>query len=171
MKLGKTGDRWPRNQFAQLAESEEGFTYGYWSKLCRLDSGSIFVSELLFQMRLLWNQWIHENRMSIDLPNVPDQKLTTDGLPERVEQIVEEMFDDYVTARGINRLHSEILLRLRHREIGLSWFKEKFTGQLSGGVQPLSEDEWEQFLVDEDGKSINQISFSNFTWFWQISTE
>ena len=154
MKLGKIKDKWLRNQFAQLAESEEGFTYGHWSKLCKLGGGSVFVSELLFQMRLLWSQWIHENRKSIDLPNVPDQKLTSDGLPVRVEQIVKEMFDDYVTARGINRFHSEILLRLRRREIGLSWFKEKFTGQYPGGVQPLSEDEWEQFLVDEDGKSI-----------------
>ncbi len=148
------GVTWLRNQFVQLAESEDGFTYGHWSKLCKLDDGRVFVSELLFQMRLLWTQWIHENRESVDISVLPDREAATDGLPEQIATLIKEVFTDYVNRRGLDRFYRDILLRLRRKEIGPLWFKEKLTTQISEDIQSLSEEEWEQFLVDEEGQSM-----------------
>jgi len=145
------GVTWLRNQFVQLAESEKGFTYSHWSKLCELEDGRVFVPELLFQMRLLWTQWIHENRASIDSLPIADWE-STDALPERIKPLIEAIFIDYIR-RGLERFHRDILLRLRRKEIGLFWFKEKLTKQISENVQPLTEEEWEHFLVDDEGQS------------------
>ena len=154
-KLGRVIDvSWLRNQFIQLAESEDGFTYGHWSKLCKLEDGRVFVPELLFQMRLLWTQWVCENRASVDISALLDRESTTDGLPEQIATLIKGVFTDYVNRRGLDRFHRDILLRLRRKEIGFLWFKEKLTTQISEDIQPLSEEEWEQFLVDEEGQSM-----------------
>jgi len=153
LKLGKLGIRWLRDQFTQLGESEDGFTYGHWSKLCKLDNERPFVSELLFQMRLLWTQWFYENRTSVDISALTDGE-PSDGLPERIQTVIKALFTAYVDRRGLDRFHRDILLRLRRRDIGLFWFKERVVKQTYEGVQPLSEQQWEEFLVDDEGQGI-----------------
>jgi len=145
---------WLRNQFVQLAESEDGFTYGHWSKLCKLEDARVFISELLFQMRLLWTQWVHENLASVDILTLPYGESATDGLPEQITTLIEGVFTDYVNRWGIDRFHRDIMLRLRRKEIGLFWFKEKLTKQISEFIQPLTEEEWEEFLVDDEGQGM-----------------
>lgn len=149
----KINDMWLRNQFVQLAESENGFTYGRWSKLCKLNNGRLFVLELLFQMRLLWSQWVYENRMSVDTLKSIDSE-STDGLPEHIKTLLEATFTDYVNRRGLDRFHRDILLRLRRKEIGPFWFKEKMIKQVFEEVQPLTEEGWEDFLVNDEGQSV-----------------
>lgn len=153
LKLGKLGIRWLRDQFIQLAESEDGFTYGHWSKLCKLDNERPFVSELLFQMRLLWTQWFYENRTSVDISALTDEE-SSDGLPEQIRPVIKVIFTAYVDRRGLDRFHRDILLRLRRRDIGLFWFKERVAKQIYEGVQPLTEEQWEEFLVDDEGHGI-----------------
>jgi len=64
-------------------------------------------------------------------------------------------FEDYVDKRGLDRFHKNVLLRLRKKELGISWFREKLT-------QPLLEcphvtaDEWERFLVDPSGRDMTE---------------
>ncbi len=153
MKRSKLGVQWLRSQFIQLAELEDGFTYRHWSNLCKLYDGRIFVSELLFQMRLLWVLWIYENRASVNL-SPPIYGESTDELPNRVKTLIEVLFADYIEGRGLDRFHQDILLRLRRREIGLFWFKERLTKQTFEDIHPLTEDKWEEFLVDDEGRSI-----------------
>lgn len=142
---------WLRSRFVQLAESKEGFTYGHWSNLCKLSDGRIFVAELLFQMRLLWTQWIYENRDSISVsPSVNGQ--STDGLSQRLRELTEAIFLDYVNRRGLDRFHRDVLMRLRRREIGFVWLKNKLMGPKSENVQPLSEEEWENFIIGDEGQ-------------------
>ncbi|MBT9132225.1 MAG: hypothetical protein DDT33_00738 [Firmicutes bacterium] len=150
LRLGKLGIPWLRSQFIQLAQSEYGFTYSHWSRLCKLGDERFFVAELLFQMRLLWTQWVYENRTSIDVSMPPDEE-SGDSLPERINSLVDVMFTDYIDRRGIDRFHRDVLIRLHRGEIGLFWFREKLTKQ---DHQPLSEEEWEDFLVDDEGQSI-----------------
>ncbi len=101
-------------------------------------------------MRLLWTQWVYENRTSIDVSMPPDEE-SGDSLPERINSLVDVMFTDYIDRRGIDRFHRDVLIRLHRGEIGLFWFREKLTKQ---DHQPLSEEEWEDFLVDDEGQSI-----------------
>ncbi|MGB8218003.1 MAG: hypothetical protein WCE94_11950 [Candidatus Methanoperedens sp.] len=145
---------WLRSQFVQLAESEDGFTYGHWSKLCKLDDERLFISELLFHMRLLWTQWIYENKTSVNITTQPSDTESTDELPERIKTLIELLFTDYVNRRGLDRFYRDILLRLRRKEVGLFWFKDKLTKQVSEEIQPLTEEEWEKFLVNDEGQSI-----------------
>lgn len=153
LKLGRLGLKWLRDQFIQFAESEVGFTYGHWLKLCKLDNGRTFVSELLFQMRLLWSQWFYENRTSVGISVLTDGK-SSDGLTESIDTLIKELFTSYVEGRGLDRFHRDILLRLRRREIGLFWFKEKITKQIYEDVQSLTEQQWEDFLVDDEGQGM-----------------
>lgn len=152
MKLGKIGNQWLRNQFLQLSELNNGFTYGTWLRLCRLDDGNIFVKEMLFQMRLLWVQWIYENRTFVDIL-MPSDETPYDGLPVNIRTSIEAVFIDYINNKGIDRFHQDILLRLRKGEIGIFWHKDKLTNPISENIEPLSEEEWEEFLVDDEGNS------------------
>ncbi|MCL0092632.1 hypothetical protein M1N92_03080 [Dehalococcoidia bacterium] len=153
LKLGKLGIQWLRDQFIQCAELESGFTYGHWSKLCKLENGRFFVSELLFQMRLLWTQWVYENQTSVNVPGLQDAE-STDGLPGQINTVIEIVFTHYIDRIGLGRFHRDILVRLRRKDIGLFWFKQKVTRQVSEDVRPLSEEEWEEFLVDDEGQRI-----------------
>lgn len=146
------GVSWLRNQFVQLGELYDGFNYGQWSKLCKLENGNVSVFELLFQMRLLWSQWINENKTLINIPELNDAE-SKDGLPEKVRTLVEAIFTDYVENRGIDRFYRDILLRLRRGELGLTWFKKRLTDKRSDNLEPILPDEWEEFLVDMEGKS------------------
>jgi len=147
----QTNIRWLMDQFTQLAEMEDGYTYEHWLELCKLDDGQLFVSELLFQMRLLWSQWIHEGRRSITL--VPIEDNLTDGLSERMKTLIEVAFADYVDRRGLQRFHRDILSSLRRREIGEFWFKEKLTKEISEKIAPITEEEWGEFLIDDKGQN------------------
>jgi hypothetical protein len=144
---------WLRNQFAQLAESRSGFTYGNWLDLCKLESGAFLVSELLFQMRLLWIQWLNEGRRVNDDFEVVFGD-TSDGLPANIKFLIESEFNHYINERGLDRFHRDVLQRLRRKEIGLSWFREKLTKGGNDLANPLPEKEWEEFLIDDDGKNI-----------------
>lgn len=144
---------WLRNWFVRLAESSRGFTYSTWSDLCKLGNGSFFVSELLFQMRLLWIQWVNEDRRFNNFSELVFEE-PSDGLPENLRFLIESEFNYHINEKGLDRFHRDVLLRLRHKEIGLSWFREKLTREGYDLANPLSEKEWEEFLIDDDGKSI-----------------
>ncbi len=148
----RVGTMWLMNQFVQLAERELGFTYESWTKLCKLDDGTLYLSELLFQMRLLWSQWIHNGERSVVA--TPFIVEATDGLPERIKSLMQAIFASYVNQKGPDRFHRDILLRLRRKEIGEFWFKEKLTKRNSEEIQPLTDEEWEDFLIDERGQNI-----------------
>lgn len=142
---------WLKSQFAQLAESQEGFTYEHWENLCKQDDGNLFTNELLFQMRLLWIQWLREGKESINFPQ-PSIK-GHNGLPEKINTILEVLFRDYIEQRGISRFYQDILVKLRKNELGITWFKKKFTGNVFSEIEPLTELEWDDFLLDEEGNT------------------
>lgn len=147
------GVSWLRNQFVQLAELYDGFNYGQWSKLCKPENRNVSVWELLFQMRLLWSQWMYENKTTMNFPALNDIE-TKDELPERIKISVEAIFMDYRENRGIDRFYRDILLRLRRGELGLTWFKKRLTDKRSDNFEPILQDEWEEFLVDMEVKNI-----------------
>ncbi|MDA8227380.1 MAG: hypothetical protein M0T74_06685 [Desulfitobacterium hafniense] len=75
------------------------------------------------------------------------------GMPLRVERLIDLVFHDYVNERGLDRFRRDILVRLVRKDIGLSWFKQKLTKRIFEDIQPLTEDEWNE-LVDNEGKSV-----------------
>lgn len=152
MARGTIASRWLQGQFVRLAENHIGFTFEAWGRLCGLSTGRVFIGELLFQMRLLWIRWIGER----GLPTVIESEFEpASGLPAEVESCLKQTFFDYVERRGLGRFHHDILMRLRRKEIGLAWFKGRLTceGQDQAVRPPFSEDHWENFLKDEEGRS------------------
>jgi CRISPR-associated protein Cst1 len=145
---------WLMDQFTQLGETEDGFTYENWLELCKLDDEKLFVSELLFQMRLLWSQWIYEGKKPAVLKTTEDK--SADRLPEQVKILIGSVFADYVGRRGLERFHRDILLRLRRKEIGEFWFREKLTKRITEETQPLTEEEWEGFLIGDEGQNLRK---------------
>jgi hypothetical protein len=152
MGLGKISNSWLANEFVKLSEMNEGFNYESWSQLCK-DEDKIYTKELLFQMRLLWTQWIFENRSSVTL-SVPKDDVSDNGLPEHAENLLKTMFDDYINRKGLERFHRDILLRFHRDELGLYWFKKKLTASRLDGIMPYTDEEWEKFLTDDEGRSI-----------------
>lgn len=152
-RLGRSGSgiRWLRGQFLVLGEEDSNFTYGGWEALCKNDRGQFVISELLFQMRLLWSEWIRGEGPAAVAPTVPQKS----GLPMSVERRLRTTFSQYVERRGLDRFHRDVLLRLRRRELGILWFKRQLTRKEDEGSTkgPISEDEWEDFLKDEEGRS------------------
>lgn len=142
---------WLKNQFVQLAEAQTGFTYEHWETLCKQDDGNLLINELLFQMRLLWCQWLREGK-KLDNFTIPSIK-GHNGLPEKINTILEKIFRDYIEQRGISRFYQDILVKLRKNELGITWFKKKLTGSILSEGASLTESEWENFLLDDEGNN------------------
>ncbi len=147
----KLGIKWFMNQFVKLAESEDGFTYGQWVNLCKLDNGRIYVNELLFQMHLLWIKWINENKQCVEVNAIPD--VNDEYLPRRISDLLHLFFEEYLTKRAIKHFQKEILLPLRKGDIGLTWFKYVLSKPVYV-IPSLTDNEWEELLVGERGINI-----------------
>lgn len=151
MSRGEISISWLEDQFTRLAEKHAGFTYGAWNYLCKNDDGQLFIGELLFQMRLLWTEWMQT-----------DGAPTTEalgsrngsGLPVAVETCLQEMFSRYIAQRGLERFYRDVLVRLRRKEIGLAWFRHWIVQQEQGTPDAitLSQEGWEDLLKDDEGR-------------------
>jgi len=153
MGRGEIGASWLRRQFTNLAEAYPGFTYRMWEHLCKNERGELILHELLFQMRLLWSEVLTQALPS----DITLQYFESDsGLPTAVETYLREMFVRYTKQRGLGRFQRDVLVRLRRKEIGLAWFKHRITNTGWKPLQPalFSQDEWESFLADENGRSL-----------------
>lgn len=64
MARGEIGVPWLQREFVRLAEVYPGFTYGAWNDLCTDGRGRLFTAELLFQMRLLWTEWLGKDAIA-----------------------------------------------------------------------------------------------------------
>lgn len=151
MARGEIDAAWLRRQFLRLAESNPGFNYEAWKRLCADDEGQVFVRELLFQMRLLWSQWLRED----DIPQIVVVELPNGlGLPNEVAGRLQYAFSQNLKGRGRERFRREVLMRLRRKDIGLEWFRRRLTDEdeIALGFNPLSEVQWEGFLSGEEGQ-------------------
>lgn len=157
MKHKKITVYWLRRQFLQLAERYEGFTYKDWKKLCVLDNGREFVDELLFQMRLLWTEWIRTGTLpdidgmaALVYANSGDDIESDNDLSDSVIELLKKLFEDYIKKRGLVKFAVNVLQELRKNKKGLYWFRR----QLSQIDQKFADDEfWESFLTDVHGDS------------------
>lgn len=152
MRRGELGAPWVNLQFVRLAEVRSGFTYRAWERLCKDDRGWVSVREMLFQMRLLWSEWIGGGRLpTSDAPEFEEDL----GLPGMVEDCLKEVFSQYVRDRGLGRFHRNVLLRLRRKEIGLGWFRRLLaeSEKEMSGCKLMSGEDWDAFLRDRDGRS------------------
>jgi CRISPR-associated protein Cst1 len=148
------GVSWLKHQFIILAEQYPYFTYTAWERLCKNDTGELFVSELLFQMRLLWSDWVRGSSL---VAAVDVDFEAGSGLSESVETLLKQAFSQYVQQRGLERFHRDVLLRVRRKEIGLSWFRHRLTLEDKTVSSPhLSDEDWEGFLKDENGHSYTE---------------
>lgn len=114
--MGHLGTTWLQRQFTRLAAEFSGFTYAGWEVLCLNDMGRSCLSELLFQMRLLWAEWLRNGTSPSDgIPAIQNGS----GLLKRVEEALAVLFTGYVQQRGVVRFHRDIIMRLQQRTIGL----------------------------------------------------
>jgi len=147
-KRGRINATWLKNQFCQLAELKSEFTYDAW---LRLNKG-LYIEELIFQMRLLWAEWISNDRGLMDIELEAIEGAISSGLPEKVDNRIEELFNLITINRGIDYFYKFVLMGLRNRKIDLFWFKIKLMNLAP--ISPLTEQEWEYFLLDNNGDSI-----------------
>ncbi len=166
MGRGTINAEWLCRQFVRLAEDAKGFTYVDWEKLCKKDNGSTSVFELLFQMRLLWTQWLYQGRpkdfkeiISKDNTFISKNSIAFSGLPEPCQKFLTTLYGKYIERIGIERFYRDVLIRLRRKEIGLYWFRDKILS-----VSELEENEfnemWEDFLIGDDGRAYpNEMLF------------
>jgi hypothetical protein len=110
------------------------------------------VSEWLFQMRLLWSEWLTQS--SIPRVAVPCFQ-RTQALADDIILRLRRVFSQHVDARGMERFQRDILARLRRREIGLLWFRRQLSNERNAGPEllPLSAPAWDVFLRDGEGRS------------------
>lgn len=157
MKHRKITVYWLRRQFLLLAERYEGFTYRDWKKLCVLNDGREFVDELLFQMRLLWTEWIRtgtlpdiDDAAALVYANTEEDIKSDDDLSDSVRELLKQVFEDYIQKRGLAKFAVNVLQELRKNKKGLYWFRR----QLSQIDPKFADDEfWESFLMDVNGDS------------------
>lgn len=164
LRRGKIGISWLRRQFTQLSMIHGGFCYCHWQNLCKVD-GRLSTDELVFQLRLLWSQ---RNGHFKEVPFFQKETGNTSGLPPNLLGAISQLHEGYVNERGVERFRKYILAPMLKGERGLGWFKKKLVDRKESEV-PLSEDEWEHMLVDEEGNTRRQetlfqlmLALSNF---------
>jgi hypothetical protein len=152
MDRGGIGVQWLGRQFARLAESEAGFSGAQWVALCCNEAGEPQVDELLFQFRILWKRMA--SGKEAERIAFPD---TADGfpnLPLTVARRVADEVEHVIATRGVARFSGDVLTRLRRGEIGLDWFREHLLNPGVTDALPLTEEDWDRFVIDEDGQSL-----------------
>jgi hypothetical protein len=143
---------WVKQQFVSLAESEVGFTYGAWKKIFTDQTGRLSAGEPMFQMRLLWSEWLRSGKVpKVPTPNFSDET----GLPGEVVRMLTRRYEQHIQEVGRGEILTDDLARLRGMEIGLEWFHHEFIvfGRESTETDFFSEIEWERFLRGADGES------------------
>ena len=91
---GDLGVSWLKRQFLRLAESCAGFTYETFVGLCKNSRGQIATGELLFQMRLLWCEWIEEDLPTVVAANFDESP----GLPTLLDAALREVAAGHLAA-------------------------------------------------------------------------
>jgi hypothetical protein len=143
--------RWLKRQFACLAESDSGFTYEAWKRLAIDESGRLCAGEVVFQMRLLWSEWMREGIIpQIQTPTLPNGT----GLPNKVARMLTWLYFRYTQKRGRAQFQEDVLIPLRQMEIGLEWFHHRFIdlGKELAEANFSLDTQWESFLRDEEGR-------------------
>lgn len=154
LSRGQLGVNWLRIQFARLAREYEGFEYRNWVELCHPRPAQWSISELYFQWRLLWSEWLANQQAIPSEPTVIEtgqtlsDVLESSGIPERISSRLMSALDQYAKDRSWERVRDDILLRLQKGEIGLGWFKTKL---VYDGQARITEQEFDEFLHDLDG--------------------
>jgi hypothetical protein len=146
LERGKIGVAWLRSQFLTLARKYKSFTYDDWSRLCFNEEGRWTISELLFQFRLLWCQWLRSD--AVEKENVvktePDAFVTS-KLPTDIAKGLLIVFDQYILSRGLVRTGRDILEPLRRRKMGIEWFRSKL---VDGQNAMVAENKFNEFVND-----------------------
>lgn len=155
--MGQLGSMWLQRQFTRLAEQSPGFTYGAWEVLCMNDAGRSCLAELLFQMRLLWAEWLKNGAApSKGMPLMQN----TSGLPKSAEEALAGMLVRYVQDRGAARFRRDVLTRLQQRRIGLGWLRRQLLDRRRRRDDvALSESDWDELLNDDSGRRAPSTRF------------
>ena len=165
--MGHLGTTWLRRQFTRLAAEFSGFTYAAWEVLCLNDAGRSCLSELLFQMRLLWAEWLRNGTSPAEgIPAIQNGS----GLLKRVEEALAVVFTGYVQQRGVVRFHRDIIMRLQQRTIGLGWLRRQLVNR--GGRRheaTMSESDWEDLSRTTPVTLPHRYDCSRCIYTWRIS--
>ena len=150
--------QWLKNQFVKLAEIREEFTYEYWKDLCLDSNGKESIYTVLYNLRLLWTEWIQKgvNSNTFDFSiNVSETttKFNNDILPIYKESI-EQLGLYYLQKYGYIRYQRDVLKDFRNGSKGFFWLRQKlvsFNRQFNDDVF------WDLFLCDMSGNDIRHI--------------
>jgi len=115
------------------------------------ETGRLCTSEVVFQMRLLWGEWIRTGIIpQIQTPEHPKGA----GLSNEAVRMLRLLYIRYTQQRGRARFQRNVLMRLRQMEIGLEWFRHELVnlGKDFAGSDLFLEPQWERFLRDEEGR-------------------
>jgi len=150
----KASLRWLKSQFACLAESDSGFTYEGWKRLVVDEAGRSCTDEVVFQMRLLWSEWMRAGIIpQIQRPELPNGT----GLPNEIEQMLRVLYFRYTRQRGRAQFQQDVLIRLREMDIGLEWFHHRLIdlGKVLTESDFAVKNQWESFLTDGEGRLLS----------------
>lgn len=148
---------WFRHQFVIHAERNEGFTYNDWKTLCFSDSGRDISIVVLFQLRLLWIEWMTKGsapKISYTKQSGSELPVLETDLPSNYKDHLTTFLNSYIEKKGISKLQKNILDDLRRGEKSLYWFRQTLA---SVDKRLLDEDYWDQFLQDPNGNYIPSL--------------
>jgi hypothetical protein len=156
LERGKLGVNWLRIQFIKLARQEIGFNYVSWAKQCHPQERQWTFTELLFQYRLLWSEWLSQSSAgeSQEVIVAPTKEtlqglMESSGIPLNIAESLLYQLNQYATERGWERVERDLLLRFQRGELGFGWFVSKL---IRDSLSAVNEKEFEEFLHDSEGK-------------------
>jgi len=158
---GKITPIWLKRQFVKLGQGYEGFTYDEWKSLCFDRNGKEISYEILFQLRLLWTEWLSLGTT----PKVNHPELSTvlqleTDLSSEHREFVGSVVSEYIAKRGSERFKKYVIDGLVKNELGLSWFREQF---IMLEAKFSDDDYWDKFLTDDSGRSIRYLRLFQLT--------
>ncbi len=139
---------WLRKQFVKSTRINEGFTYNDWKYL--VVNGEERGRELLYCIRLMFNQWLYSNTKPNSIFHNVDNTVQLDtDLTEDLKDIVKTIVDKYLDKYGPEKFVKQILHQLIvNWGQSLYWFKKRLR---------FDDEHWQSFLTDEDGNDIKNL--------------
>ena len=158
IERGKLGVQWLRAQFIKLARKQRGFDATSWSILCHPSDTKWTISELYFQYRLLWSEWISNPRSNKIGDAITEESTIVESLesvvdssniPTNIAKPLIEELDRYIADRGLDRVEKDLLRRFQSGELGFGWFASKL---VTGDQSRISDGEFDAFLRDSESR-------------------
>jgi hypothetical protein len=136
---------WLRKQFVKSTRIHQGFSYNDWKYLIVNEDGQERPKDLLYSIRLLFNEWFYGSGPPIVQSSISECGIFGEEIDNSIKSIADKYMDKYGPEKFVKQILHQLIVNWRE---SIYWFKRKLR---------LTDEQWASFLTDENGNDIKNL--------------